>query len=89
MRTAQMTCPKCSGAMRAYDRNGITIERCTECRGVFLDRGELDRLIDAEGAAYGEREPARGDDRSGGGETDAPKRKERGGFLGDLFELGE
>ena len=47
------------------------------------------RLIDAEGAAYGEREPARGDDRSGGGETEAPKRKKRGGFLGDLFELGE
>lgn len=43
-----MKCPKCDGAMRSYERNGITIDQCTECRGVFLDRGELDRLIDAE-----------------------------------------
>jgi hypothetical protein len=75
--------------MRAYDRNGITIEQCTECRGVFLDRGELDRLIDAESAANGEREPAGGDDRSRRGDTDAPKWKKRGGFLGNRFELGE
>ena len=40
--------------MRSYERNGITIDQCTACRGVFLDRGELERLIDAEGAYYGE-----------------------------------
>ncbi len=34
--------------MRSYERNGITIEQCTECRGIFLDRGELERLIEAE-----------------------------------------
>jgi Zn-finger nucleic acid-binding protein len=47
-----MTCPKCGGAMRSYERNGVTIDQCTECRGVFLDRGELERLVDAEGAFY-------------------------------------
>ncbi len=46
-----LTCPKCHGAMRTYERNGIQIDQCTECRGIFLDRGELERLIDAE-AAY-------------------------------------
>jgi Zn-finger nucleic acid-binding protein len=75
--------------MRAYERNGITIDQCTECRGVFLDRGELERLIDAEGVAYGDRDPARGDDRPQGGAPETPKRRKRGGFLGDLFELGE
>lgn len=45
-----MECPKCHGAMRSYERNGITIDQCTECRGVFLDRGELDHLISMEGA---------------------------------------
>jgi Zn-finger nucleic acid-binding protein len=44
----QMTCPKCQGAMRQYERSGITIDQCTECRGIFLDRGELEKLIDAE-----------------------------------------
>jgi Zn-finger nucleic acid-binding protein len=44
----EMTCPKCRGAMRTYERSGITVDQCTECRGIFLDRGELERLVDAE-----------------------------------------
>ncbi|MGC9668897.1 zf-TFIIB domain-containing protein [Planosporangium sp. 12N6] len=44
----QMTCPKCMGQMRQYERSGVTIDQCTECRGIFLDRGELERLVDAE-----------------------------------------
>ena len=46
----ELTCPKCHGQMRNYERSGIVIDQCTECRGVFLDRGELDKLIDAEAA---------------------------------------
>jgi uncharacterized protein len=48
---SELTCPKCQGAMRTYERNGIQIDQCTGCRGVFLDRGELEHLLDAE-AAY-------------------------------------
>ena len=44
----QLTCPKCQGVMRSYERNGIQIDQCNECRGIFLDRGELDLLLDAE-----------------------------------------
>lgn len=44
----QMTCPKCHGQMRQYERSGVTVDQCTECRGIFLDRGELERLTDAE-----------------------------------------
>jgi uncharacterized protein len=36
--------------MRAYERSGVTVDQCTECRGIFLDRGELERLTDAEAA---------------------------------------
>ena len=43
-----LTCPKCRGPMRSYERSGITVDQCTECRGIFLDRGELERLVDAE-----------------------------------------
>uniref|UniRef100_UPI003F82A599 TFIIB-type zinc ribbon-containing protein n=1 Tax=Actinosynnema sp. TaxID=1872144 RepID=UPI003F82A599 len=42
------------GAMRTYERNGVHIDQCTECRGVFLDRGELERLVDAEARWYGD-----------------------------------
>ena len=43
-----LTCPKCHGDMRSYERSGIHVDQCTECRGVFLDRGELEGLVDAE-----------------------------------------
>jgi hypothetical protein len=36
--------------MRQYERSGVTVDQCTECRGIFLDRGELERLTDAENA---------------------------------------
>jgi hypothetical protein len=46
--------------MRSYERSGITVDQCTSCRGVFLDRGELEKLVDAEGSYYEKsREPQR------------------------------
>ena len=38
--------------MRSYERSGITVDQCGECRGIFLDRGELERLVDAENSHY-------------------------------------
>ena len=46
--TTDLICPKCQGRMRTYERSGVTVDQCTECRGIFLDRGELERLVDAE-----------------------------------------
>jgi uncharacterized protein len=46
--TAPLMCPKCRGRTQTYDRSGITIDQCQECRGIHLDRGELPQLIDAE-----------------------------------------
>ena len=43
-----LVCPKCQGLMRTYERSGVTVDQCTDCRGIFLDRGELERLVDAE-----------------------------------------
>lgn len=43
-----MICPKCRGEMSSYERNGITVDQCTDCRGIFLDRGELEHLVSAE-----------------------------------------
>jgi hypothetical protein len=45
-------CPKCGGKMRRYERSGIVVEQCEGCRGIFLDYGELERLIDAEGGGW-------------------------------------
>ena len=52
-----LQCPKCHAEMHQYERNGIVVDQCTECRGLFLDRGELEKLVSAENGWYG------GDDR--------------------------
>ena len=41
-------CPKCRGAMRTYNRSGVQIEQCDNCRGIFLDYGELEALTRLE-----------------------------------------
>ena len=46
--TPTLICPKCRGEMRSYERNGVLVDQCEESRGIFLDRGELERLLDAE-----------------------------------------
>ena len=43
-----LVCPKCRGAMRTYERNGIHLEQCDGCRGIFLDFGELEALTRLE-----------------------------------------
>ncbi len=53
-----LTCPKCQGDMRTYERNGVHVDQCTECRGIFLDRGELERLVDAEASYHDTPAPA-------------------------------
>jgi len=40
-----MQCPVCDDRMKEVERSGITIDICPSCRGVWLDRGELDKLI--------------------------------------------
>jgi hypothetical protein len=47
-----LVCPKCQGVMRTYVRGGIVVELCEDCRGIFLDKGELERLIDVEGGGW-------------------------------------
>lgn len=39
-----LTCPVCQGEMREVARSGVMIDTCTRCRGVWLDRGELEKL---------------------------------------------
>ena len=56
--TASLTCPKCHAAMRTYERSGVHVDQCAQCRGIFLDRGELERLVDAESSYYAPATPA-------------------------------
>lgn len=86
-----MDCPIDGTALAMTDRNGVEIDYCPTCRGVWLDRGELDKIIDR----YGETQDSRGDrsDARGGEDADAShgrgkSKKRRGSMLSELFELG-
>jgi uncharacterized protein len=48
-----LLCPKCHNVMHQYERNGVVVDQCTECKGLFLDRGELEKLVAAESSWYG------------------------------------
>ena len=74
---ADLICPKCQSPMRSYERNGVTVDQCSGCRGVFLDRGELERLVDAEGAYYERSEPERSEPRREEPRREEPRRDER------------
>ena len=87
-----LTCPKCESPMRSYERSGIVIDQCTGCRGVFLDRGELERLVDAESAYYGDDdskdEPRREEPRREEHRDASPKKKKKREFLSDFLDFG-
>jgi uncharacterized protein len=40
-----LTCPNDGGGMQEIHRNGVLIDVCPTCRGVWLDRGELEKLL--------------------------------------------
>lgn len=48
-----MDCPVCKVPLTMSDRQGVEIDYCPRCRGVWLDRGEIDKIIEREVAAYG------------------------------------
>lgn len=58
-----LTCPKCQESMRTYERNGVNVDQCTSCKGIFLDRGELEALINAE-SGFSEKFQARDNEKS-------------------------
>ena len=63
-----MKCPVCDVPLSISSREGVEIDFCPQCRGVWLDRGELDKVIDRAAAAMA---PASS---SGGGRDDRDDR---------------
>jgi uncharacterized protein len=59
-----MKCPVCEVPLSISSREGVEIDFCPQCRGVWLDRGELDKVIERASAAMATAGPARDYDRS-------------------------
>ena len=98
-RTGPMACPIDGTTLTMSDRQGIEIDYCPQCRGVWLDRGELDKIIERNSApaaaprgGYDEPGPSGGDrrdhdyggdPRSGHGYGHGRRKKS---FLSELFD---
>lgn len=88
-----MKCPIDDTELLITHRNDIEIDYCPRCRGVWLDRGELDKIIERSGTSVQTVRPAPerrveryDDDDDDDYRYDKPKRK-RKSFLDDLFDF--
>ena len=52
---AGLLCPACRVALVMSERSGVEIDYCPQCRGVWLDRGELDKILERSAAEFGGR----------------------------------
>jgi Zn-finger nucleic acid-binding protein len=97
-----MKCPACNADLLLSERQGVEIDYCPSCRGVWLDRGELDKIIErsvpqSRTGEYG-RESHQEESHHGRHDDDdhdyyidpkTGRRKRKGGafgFLGELFD---
>jgi Zn-finger nucleic acid-binding protein len=98
-----MKCPNCEETLVMTERQGVEIDYCPKCRGVWLDKGELDKILEKSASAQSSQDFKSNqekrrrqyddddDDDEGGGffnrKPNNPS-KRKGGFLGDLFDFG-
>ncbi len=87
-----MKCPVCSVDLTMSERQGVEIDYCPKCRGVWLDRGELDKIIERSGAM--EEPPAREPQPAPYPKYEQRpyndnyyKHKKRKNFLGEIFDF--
>jgi Zn-finger nucleic acid-binding protein len=83
-----MKCPTCNATLVMSERQGVEIDYCPECRGVWLDRGELDKIIERSVIQEGQQKYNPNNDMNDSHDykqNDYYKHKKRG-FLGDLFD---
>lgn len=83
-------CPSCIVELKITERQGVEIDYCPECRGVWLDRGELDKIIDRT-IETNVPQHYDAEERSWRGEPDKMKRPagkhRRKSFLEELFDF--
>jgi uncharacterized protein len=97
-----LLCPACRVDLAMSERNGVEIDYCPKCRGVWLDRGELDKILERGAAEFGGQ--AGGGSMQDGHRSDRPRarhdsdeypayghpkhgtHRKRRSFLDDLFD---
>jgi Zn-finger nucleic acid-binding protein len=94
-----MKCPICEVDLVMSERSGVEIDYCPKCRGVWLDRGELDKIIEKNSVTS----PAASIDKNYSRSDERPRedhdhddhksydkygnKKKKGGLLGEIFDF--
>ena len=83
-----MKCPNCNVNLVMSERNGVEIDYCPDCRGLWLDRGELDKIIersaDYNRKSFENYQKKQKDDDYNSYDY---KKKKKDSFLSDLFDF--
>jgi Zn-finger nucleic acid-binding protein len=80
-----MRCPTDDSVLELTERRGIEIDYCPTCRGVWLDRGELDKLIERSTTESAPRTSSSERDREY--DDGRNRKRKKGSFLGEIFEF--
>lgn len=88
-----MKCPNCNETLLMTHRNNIEIDYCPNCRGVWLDKGELDKLLEVAAQNTPDNYPSQQRNQSGYPNTGNSyghgykKPYKKKSFLGDIFDF--
>ena len=82
-----MKCPVDKETLVMTERSGVEIDYCPVCRGVWLDRGELDKIIERSQPAREAVAPHRAPQREERRPDDRRRYKKRESFLSELFDF--
>ncbi|WP_348646225.1 zf-TFIIB domain-containing protein [Pseudohalocynthiibacter sp. F2068] len=84
-----MKCPVDNNDLIMSDRNGVEIDYCPTCRGVWLDRGELDKIIERSAAPVTQQHESHRSMHPGYAEkySHPKKQKRKSSLLGEIFDF--
>lgn len=80
-----MKCPVCKDVtLLMSEKKGVEIDYCPECRGIWLDRGELEKIMEKEEKTFDE---IKKESSSLNDDKKTSKKKRKGSFIGEIFEM--
>ncbi|HSF52960.1 MAG TPA: zf-TFIIB domain-containing protein [Algoriphagus sp.] len=82
-----MKCPNCNVALVMTERSGVEIDYCPECRGVWLDRGELDKIIERSAQPIAPAQTSVYPEKQYYSKEDEYRYKKKKSFMSDLFDF--
>ncbi len=81
-----MKCPVCKDVtLLMTEKKGVEVDYCPECRGIWLDRGELEKIIEKEEKKIQDQKEKYSD--SYEYNTKSTKKKKKESFLGEIFDI--